>query len=64
MATIKADKAEVEYNLSEHEKEEFEAELTKDMMKDMAKKMTKNPEIIKKVPQALATMSSVEAMTD
>ena len=44
MAHVRAGKAEVEYNLSEHEKEEFEDELTKDMLKEMGKAMKENKE--------------------
>ena len=51
MAHVRAGKAEVEYGLSEHEKEEFENDLTKDMMKDLAEKMIKDPEFIDGVPQ-------------
>ena len=64
MAHVRAGKAEVEYNLSEHEKEEFEDELTKDMMKDLADKMIKDPAIIDGIPQTVANMSAIEAMKD
>merc|ERR1712079_56834 len=64
MAHVRAGKAEVEYNLSEHEKEEFEDELTKDMMKDLADKMIKDPELIDSIPQTVADMSAIEAMKD
>ena len=64
MAHVRAGKAEVEYGLSEHEKEEFEDELTKDMMKDLADKMIKDPAIIDGIPQTVANMSAVEAMKD
>ena len=64
MAHVRAGKAEVEYNLSEHEAEEFEDELTKDMMKDLADKMIKDPAIIDEIPQTVANMSAVEAMKD
>ena len=64
MAHVRAGKAEVEYNLSEHEKEEFEDELTKDMMKDLADKMIKDPELIDSIPQTVADMSAIEAMKE
>jgi len=51
MAHVRAGKAEVQYGLSEHEKEEFENTLTKDMMKDLADKMVEDPDFIDGVPQ-------------
>ena len=64
MAHVRAGKAEVQYGLSEHEKEEFEDELTKDMMKDLADKMIKDPELIDSIPQTVADMSAIEAMKE
>ena len=51
MAHVRAGKAEVEYNLTEGERKEFEDDLTMDMMKDLADKMTEDPNFIDKVPQ-------------
>ena len=51
MAHVRAGKAEVEYNLTDAERKEFEDDLTKDMMKDLAEKMIENPEFIDGVPQ-------------
>ena len=64
MAHVRAGKAEVTYNLSGKEKEEYEDELTKDMMKDLAGKMVKDPDFVDGIPQKLADMSAIEAMKD
>ena len=64
MAHVRAGKAEVEYNLSDHERKEFEDDLTKDMMKDLADKMIENPDLIDEIPQTVADMSAIEAFKD
>ena len=51
MAHVRAGKAEVSYNLSGKEKEDYENELTKDMMKDLADKMVKDPDFVDGIPQ-------------
>ena len=62
MAHVSAGKAQVEYALTDHEKEEFEKDLTGDMLEDMAKEMKADADFIDSVPQKLADMSAVAAI--
>ena len=59
MATLAADKAEVNQHLTGKEHDELKESLKPELMEDLAHKLKKDPDLIDEIPQYLANETAI-----